>query len=418
MAAKIFNVSLGDPRTIFQGGKVSAWAATLDELARELNVVIVISAGNLKYKGRHPESSLTDYPGYLLEEESGVFEPASAALALTVGSISHAAAVSPDEQNRVGLHPIAPVDGPSPFTRSGPASGRSKPDLCDYGGNLTFDGIAQSVTSKLPPNGILTLNSQYLRQLLTTTIGTSIAAPLVAYKAALVASHFQDASANLIRAFLASSARVPDGAKQLLEQLDSEAVRRICGAGIPDVSRALYSDDDRVCLFADATIGQDQFLVYEVPIVDEFVETPGTRTISVSLAFDPPVRHTRVDYLGNRMSFRLVRGGTLNEVIEFYRKRPKADGPVDRGSLRECDLVPSSSRRELNTLQKATFTIRRNPLDYGEIYYLVIRCEGRWAAASPQNFAVVVIVEHEGTAELYARIAERVQLRARAQARV
>jgi hypothetical protein len=411
---KVYNISLGDPRSIYAGKKVSNWAAALDELARDLNVVIVISAGNLRYNGATPENSLTDYPHYLLDGGSAIFEPASAALGLTVGSLSHASAVPEDEKDRVGLHPIAPVNGPSPFTRSGPIGSRcSKPDLCDYGGNLTFDGIAQTVSSKWPPNGILTLNSQYLRQLFATTIGTSLAAPLVAYKAALVFDHFPEASANLVRALLASSARVPETAKALLSPIDPEAVRRICGSGIPDITRAIYSDDHRVTMVAEGSINQDQFYVYEIPIVDEFSQTRGRRHISISLAFDPPVRHTRADYLGNRMSFRLVRGGTLAEVTDFYKKRPKADGKPDRGNTRECALEPSSTRREYNTLQKATFTMEQNPRDYGDVYYLVVRCEARWATPAVQNFAVVVTVEHENTTQLYARIAERVRVRAR-----
>lgn len=415
---RVFNISLGDPRTLYDGERVSTWAAALDELARDLDIVLVISAGNLNYVGANPESPLADYPGYLLAAQSSIYEPGSAALALTVGSISHAAAVPPDEADRVGLRPIAPVDGPSPFTRCGPEDAAcSKPDVCDYGGNLTFDGIGQRVTSTWAPNGILTLNPEYLRRLFTTTIGTSLAAPLVAYKAALLIDAMPGASSNLVRALLASSARVPQSAADVLEPLGPDAVRRVCGAGVPSLERAMYSDDHRVTLFTDTEIDQDQFYVYEIPIVPEFVGTRGVRHISVSLAFDPPVRHTRNDYLGNRMSFRLVRGASLDEVTEFYRKRTKAEGPVPEAEdMRECPLVPSSTRRETSTLQKATFTMKRNTAAYGDTYYLVVRCEGRWAPPSRQRFAVAVTMEHENVDELYLRVAQRVQVRTRARA--
>jgi hypothetical protein len=415
---RVFNISLGDWRTIWRGKKVSTWAAVLDELARELDVVIVVSAGNLTYRGANAESPLHDYPAYLLEPESSIYEPASAALALTVGSLSHAAAVPETQQDLVRLRPIAPLDGPSPFTRCGPEeAGCSKPDLCDYGGNLTFDGTNQIVSRNWPPNSILTLNSDYLRQLFTTTIGTSLAAPLVAYKAAILAHSMPDSSANLIRALLAASANVPAGASEVLKDHGEDAVRRVCGAGVPDLGRAMYSDDHRVTLFADTSINQDQFYVYEIPIVEEFSQTRGIRHITVSLAFDPPVRHTRADYLGNRMSFRLVRGASLEEITEFYRKRSKEEGPVpERGSMRECNMTPSSTRREMSTLQKARFTMRINPADYGDIYYLVVRCEGRWAPIARQRFAAVVTIEHENVAELYNRVSERVRQRDRARA--
>jgi hypothetical protein len=48
---RIFVLALADRRRIFDGGKVGTWAATLDELARELDVVIIVSAGNRSPRG-------------------------------------------------------------------------------------------------------------------------------------------------------------------------------------------------------------------------------------------------------------------------------------------------------------------------------------------------------------------------------
>ena len=43
---RIFVCSLADRHSTYAGGKVGAWAATLDELARELDVLVVVAAGN------------------------------------------------------------------------------------------------------------------------------------------------------------------------------------------------------------------------------------------------------------------------------------------------------------------------------------------------------------------------------------
>jgi hypothetical protein len=43
---RLFVIALGDPKRAYDGGKVGPWAATLDELARELNAVVIVSAGN------------------------------------------------------------------------------------------------------------------------------------------------------------------------------------------------------------------------------------------------------------------------------------------------------------------------------------------------------------------------------------
>ena len=179
---------------------------------------------------------------------------------------------------------------------------------------------------------------------------------------------------------------------------------------------ASTSDANRVVLYTDDTIGLDRFYVYEVPIPQEFSETKGTRYIRVTLAFDPPTRHTRADYLGVEMSFRLVRGKSLTDVIDFYKKRNKeVDGEVpELEGKYDCSFDPKSRVRECGTLQSATFTMNRNPAaEYGEICYLVVRCERKWVADDflKQRYAVAVELSHEVDIRLYERVRERVQVR-------
>lgn len=415
---RVFNISLGDRKTVYAGGKPGPWAAVLDDLSRELNVVITVSAGNFRFNptGNDADRHVTAYPGYLLSPESRLLEPAMAAIPITVGSLARTAAVPGNAGENVGVRPVAGIEEPSPFTRSGPGvEGAIKPELCDFGGNLLFDGTANNVVNREGCT-VITLNHQYLNRLLTGDVGTSLAAPAVAYKAAQVLKTFPQASANLVRALLASSASVPAATENRLNAMGEEAVRGICGYGVADVRYAVSSDDNRVVLYDDNTIPFDYFYVYEVPVPPEFVTSRGRRRITVTLAFDPPTRHTRIDYLGARMSFRLVRGQTLEQVREHYRRRdadeekfPKIDGSL-------CDTQPTPTIREKGTLQKATFTMAQNPKnDYGDTYYLVVRCERKWAPdeEGPQRFALVVEMAHQADIRLYERVRERVRLRLR-----
>jgi hypothetical protein len=223
-------------------------------------------------------------------------------------------------------------------------------------------------------------------------------------------------SANLLRALIASSARVPAASKELLEE--PSKVLRLCGYGVPAFDRASSSDPNRVVLIDQGDIPLDQIHLYAIPIPAEFYAGNGERRITVALAFDPPVRHSRLDYLGTTMSFRLIRGKTEDEVVAAFRSHPRG-AQVDRisGSA-NCDLQPGPNAREGGTLQKATFTIRRGDASYGDTYYLVVRCERRWTPGDDarQQYAVVVTVEHEQTVDLYNRIRERVEQRARARA--
>lgn len=426
---RVFNASLGDARLPYKGGKVSPWASILDTLARELDVVIVVSAGNYSHDpgdGNSPDGNLQYYPRYLLSDEAKIIEPATGAIVLTVGALAHSSNVPPGSAgNSVAFRPIAQGGQPSPFTRSGPGLGGSiKPELCEVGGNSAYDGLAKRVRN-VRELSVISTNRQYIQRLFNTDSGTSYAAPKVAHMAARLYGEFPDASANLVRAMLASSAVVPDASKRILDPVGPHAALQICGYGQPDFELASKSDKARVVLYADSALAFDNFHIYEVPIPDEFVQERGLRRISVSLAYDPPVRHTRFDYLGVKMSFRLIRGKSVDEIAEAFRQRGQDEDQVDRLSSTsfDCSMEPKATVREGGTLQKASFTMRRTPsIDYGDTYYLVVRCEKKWARDehAPQRYAVVVSLAHSAEVNLYNQIRNRVQatirLRARQQA--
>jgi subtilisin family serine protease len=418
---RIFNLSIGDRKARYGGGKVGTWTAILDELARELNVLIVVAAGNYEHEPAHgnAEDHLTGYPRYLTGPESRLLEPGVAANVLTVGAIASAAAVTEQGPGNVSVRPIANVGEPAPFTRCGPGVGEGlKPDLCDDGGNMLYDGLTQGLIRR-PESEILTTHPRYLERLFTTGFGTSYAAPLVAHKAGQVLKVFPTASANLLRALLASSARLPEASIGRLRGLGAAAIRNACGYGIANAVIASTSDTNRVVLYADDTIGMDRFFVYEVPIPREFSKTKGKRAIKVTLAFDPPTRHTRAAYLGVQMSFRLVRGKTLGQIIDHYRQRDqKVEGkhPELEGKF-DCSFDSGPNSRECGTLQSALFEMSRNPAaEYGDTYFLVVRCERKWSPDefAQQRFALVVEMSHSGDIALYERIRERITVRVRA----
>jgi len=424
---RVFNASLGDERLPYQGGKVSPWASILDTLARELDVVIVVSAGNYVYRPSSvssPDTTLQNYPRYLLDDAARVIEPATGLIVLTVGALAHSANVPlGSASNSVAFRPIAQQNQPSPFTRCGPGLGDAiKPELCEIGGNQVYDGQIQR-TRNVSECSVVSMNMQYVQQLFTTDTGTSFAAPKVAHIAAQLYRTFPDASSNLIRALLVSSANVPVSTTELLLPLQPDAVLRVCGYGRPSLSLAQTSDESRVVLYAESELNFDNFHIYELPIPDEFVQERGTRSITVTLAYNPPVRHTRFDYLGVKMSYRLIRGKTADEIAAAFKSRSSDEGRVDSitsSSRFCCNMKPSSTQREGGTLQRGTFTMRRKPnTDYGDTYYLVVRCERKWARDehAPQRYAVVAVMEHSAQINLYNTVRERVVARLRVRPR-
>jgi Subtilase family len=270
------------------------------------NLVFVISAGNFPYEPGSGEHLRTDYPNYLITEEARIIEPATSAIALTVGSLSLGSGslqYAEDAQRNV----IAKVQGyPSPFTRSGfGVDGMIKPDVVDFGGDLVVDG--SRVINNEPGASILTLAKDYSGSMFRAYCGTSFAAPRVANIAAQLFTQFPNATSNLIRALIINSAILPREIPSVLQQSKKKDTKKlnkqlqIYGYGQPDLFRAKYSAENYVVLLEDdRQIPVGSFQIYEIPpLPDEYLKTRGDRTLSITLAFDPPTRPTRGDsYLG------------------------------------------------------------------------------------------------------------------------
>lgn len=412
---RIFIISLGDTKANFEQGRVGPWAVTLDELARELSILIFVSAGNRSPRGgTSVEQGVTQYPDYLLEVANRVCEPAGGANIVTVGALAHSSGIGPQHEFDAHIQPITDQDEPAPFTRTGPgAGGLTKPDFVDYGGTMVFDAVARRLQTAphLPTAGLITTNHDFLRQLLTSKSGTSFAAPMLANRAAQLLRRFPDASANLIKALLANSATVPEASTQRLAGFEARDQSRVHGNGLVDTLRAAFSDDHRVVYFAEDNLEMDHFAVYRVPIPAEF-QTGGKRTIRVSLAYDPPVKRTRAEYTGTRMNFRLIRGCSVDDVFEHFRSRVgEGTVPPEMAVKYDCDLVPKKNARDKNTIQTASISFTADTTQYGEEYYLVVRCVGGWAIDQEirQNFALVVELEHQAQVQLYARLRPRLR---------
>lgn len=417
---RLFVLSLGDTNANLPRGRVGPWAATLDALARELDVLIVVSAGNRAPRprgGPTAEEAVTMYPAYLLESENRLAEPGGAANVMTVGSVAGGTGLDVRHERDAHVRAITREWGePSPFTRIGPgAGGARKPDVVDLGGTVVFDAPSASLhgAPSLPAAGVITLNHRYIEQLLTAAGGTSFAAPMLIHKAARLLQRMPDASANLLRALLVGAARSPDAFERRLANMSSSNRIHIGGNGLVDPDRAAYSDDHRVVLYAEDALEMDQFAVYRLPIPPEF-RTGGHRTIRVSLAYDPPVRRTRQDYLGTKMDFRLLRGFDEDRIFEHFRERDKkSEGAAPEVKERyKCKLLPGPDERAGNTLQTASVTFKADTLGYGEVYHLVVRCLSGWAVDQvlDQRFAVVVELEHQPAVRIYNRVRERVRV--------
>lgn len=434
---RIFNLSFGERETFIDKsrGRQGIWAEALDLIAAEYDVVFVVSAGNVPVKTSNADEAeiLVNSGGrHLLEPTHRLVDPATAALAITVGAIAERTTTTapPGAGANDIIRPVAPNPGdPSPFTRVGPGvSGALKPDFVDDGGNLSWSGFGNHrKVHEDQANAVLLLSNKHRG---TTgwfrhDFGTSFAAPRVSRVAAMVEhrlnAHFgRLPSANLIRAVLGAGAvRTND----LDGHCGNGATVKVAGYGRVDEDFALWSSVRRVVLFSEDEIPLDHFAMFEVPVPDEFLQIGGRKSVTAAVAYDPPTRARRAEYLGVSLDFDLYWGVEQDVLYEHYRNRTKDEGSfpkIDPYKL-NMDPGPGMNRefrwcRGRSTLQVGRFEFRRDTRP--NRWWLAVRIRRRWAPKEyeKQRFALAVVLEAL-SGDLYSHVQAQLRARGRVRAR-
>jgi len=429
---RVFNLSFG-MREAFDAIHVGELTEVIDELARELDIVIVVPTGNAPVYGSSETGSghhaQRDYPAYLSAPEHRLAEPGPAALALTVGAVAHSDAPAPRPGSpRLGAKAIAGIGQLSPFSRTGPGIGTSparlnKPDLVADGGNWVHDGDFDNIIGEDPGVGVITAALGTTGRLFRAACGTSFAAPAVARCAADVLAAYPGSSANLVRALVAASAREPAGAQAVS---DVTGRRRLYGMGSPDSGRATESSSQRVTMIFDGDMAVDTVVIHPIPVPEPFTQgRSATRIIQVTLAFDPPVRRRRREYLAGAMQVDLYRSIDIDDLADIVSRQDPADQKPPIGDRRRvARLQPGPDSFRSSTLQLRTWQARQLDPNDDEIYLLAITHRTQtWARNTDyerQKYALTVTVADEARTDinLYALVTEQIRLRAQIRVRV
>ena len=321
MHTRIFNQSI-NARGHCRIRYMSSWAAEIDSLCAEYDIVFIQSAGNIPISGVPPYIGVKDhlsagrsYPDYFVEASSRIANPGQSLQAITVGSISYGEVISGSWRTFA-----AQTCDPSAFSRSGPGLWSViKPEVVEFGGD-SIHTTNQPVDVQ-GGGGIPTSCPELVRSTLHAgpatgrdQAGTSYAAPKVARIAAQLQALLPTESALLYRALVIQSAQWPVWAEDILNQLrnanaqlsyaqrQNQMVRatnvmRSIGYGVPDMGRATTNDDYRTTLItsAEVAIRAGNCHIYQVPIpaqlrqqADEF-----DIRIDVTLSYVALPRRTR-----------------------------------------------------------------------------------------------------------------------------
>jgi hypothetical protein len=421
---RVFNLSYGDLRKPYVGGHVRGLAVTLDTLTRELGVLFVVPTGNFLGTNNSPQDWRAEYPGYLLQPDAALLDPAPSLNALTVGSLARwdQALTAQRYQDDPGEQPIARHDQPSPFTRSGPSVGGAiKPELAAYGGNWAVNVRTTNQWVIRRGLGEVSTNRAFAEgRLLAEDSGTSFAAPHIAYLAALVLTEHPNADNNLLRALLLAHSVWPEACEALF--VDKTERLRLCGYGQVDDAALVRSTEHDVTLVANDAIPDRCHHFYEVPIPPELLAGgQRTREISVGLAHSPAVRTTRIAYKSCDMEFRLVWADNLERVTRMFNAATSRDDYERIAEAAGARIGPRNRGR--GTVQADTWIMRRvsGQRRAQRLFVVVTRIDETWGrelTLTEEPYALVVVLRDRENAEarLYMQIQAR--LRARIQARV
>lgn len=386
---KVINLSFGYAEYRMWGNKNQFNLASLvDDLAKELNVVFVISTGNFD------NGSTDSYPHYLLDESNDlakIIDPATSALAITVGGLF----------NTTGDYATLKLY-PSPKTRVGLGyQGMIKPELVECCGG----GFGEE-------NDIVTINPNWIRdgRLFTLAFGTSMSAPKVSHYIAKLINKYPDKTSNLIKALLLSSASIPSERPSNLANIkitssekDAKDLMKVYGYGQPDLNKAMFSESNRVLLMRENSVKVNNFHIYEINLPEDFLENRGRKVLSVTLVYDPPINKNRTDYLGVKFETHLFKNTTQEEVKSKYEEieieTHEEEIVPERGiRLQEIKLHPGNDLRKRGVHQKGfvEYGGRSPSIDLSKPLNLVIICQNKWISDESyiQNYAIVVSIEY------------------------
>lgn len=291
---KIFNHSVGERKPFYELKHMSAWAAKIDEVSYENDVLFIQAAGNINNEviRAHIQAGHL-YPDYLGQPLSQISNPAQSLQALTVGSISHTD-FEDDDMESMGKN-----GEPSSFTRVGPGIWDSiKPEVVEYGGThvinrggadirLTTPEVACPELIRCSPEG-----PSYSKD----GIGTSFAAPKVSFIASEIQKILPASPALLYRALIAQSARWKNISSILPNEEAQKTLRRI-GYGFPDVKRATQNNAYRATLVTMdlLEIGDKEAHVFTINVPQEIRDVGENYNIllEVTLSYAAKPKRTR-----------------------------------------------------------------------------------------------------------------------------
>ncbi len=308
--ARIYNLSMNQKSRTSSEGWYSIAAKKLDEITDELDVLFVISAGNLR-KDQLRDNWLPADPDQNIESvlpEHIALPPAESLRGISV------MALDPNDLT------------PTLYTRVGPAyKAGVKPDVSYVGGTVA--------------NSLATINMDGQKALAT---GTSMSAPLVAKILASLDNKIEgDVPLEILKALLIHHTSFPDA---IMDKEYDEVRKNLYGFGVPASSEEILTEDAHSFTFMVAdNISSDKKLSMAFPWPNSLKKPNGTCRGDVKLTLvsrpaldssfgEELVRENITAYLRA-----IANDGTKKGLLSFEFSEMGEDEPQE-----EADLIKDS----------------------------------------------------------------------------
>lgn len=239
-------------------GNPSSWSAEIDQLAAKWDEqrLFILSGGNSLHSMNVIEAAKY-YPDIQVTES--VHDPAQSWNAITVGAITDLVDIV--DPNLESYQPVAEARTLSPFSTTSSSWEENKwpikPELVLEGGNLAKDG--SGFATECDDLSVLSTTYQPHSQGYFYPFNmTSAATAQLARMAASIRAEYPSYWEETIRALLVHSADWPEPLKNQFTSSDTKSELKkllsICGYGVPNLDRALYSAKNSLTLISQAEI--------------------------------------------------------------------------------------------------------------------------------------------------------------------
>ena len=363
---RIFNLSINTIAP-FRLKHMSTWAAMLDMLIHENNILFINSVGNInRSEIRYFMQKGIPYPKYHEQSNLRLANPSQSSFTIVVGSVNTV------EFDEVDQQTIGKENELSAFSRIGLGIwNHIKPDVVEYGGGMQISKDGSYLVSNKDTSTEL-LRSTYNGgpAFAKDSVGTSFATPKVTNIIGHLAELYPKANINLWRALLAQGARLPNDhfVNPTMMSL------RHFGYGIPLLERVTQNNDHRVTFYVSDKIAAKEGKIYSVAI-PEHMRMQGDEyeiLIEVTLSYTAKTRRTRQktkSYVATWLDWSNSKLGETYNEFKLYTMKIINDGGerVDydkerRGNYEtlKWKLGKSANQGEINDHRRNSSTLQKD----------------------------------------------------------